>query len=141
MNRKLGLKASKIGVGSVALAPTLRPAYVQNRRGSRDGEARSERRLLERVDVRGAAHVQRRAEPAGPSQLQVLRPVAAVHLAVELLELPDLLGRRHAREQRLDARLEAALRPRGGRGRRRRRRLRGGRHTDGSAPSGRAIGS
>ena len=75
-----------------------RPVAVDDVEGEdqRDLEPRPfHRGALQGVDLRRAAHVQRRAEESLPRQLQVLVAKAAVGMPVELLELPELLFERH----------------------------------------------
>jgi hypothetical protein len=71
-----------------------------------DGDA------LELVRPFGPAHVERGAEQPLPDHLDVLGPVVAVRLAVELLKLPEFLFQGHAREQGVDLLLDIGLRPR-----------------------------
>ena len=66
-------------------------------------------RTLELVHLRRPAHVQRRAEQSLSREIQVLVTVAAIGLAVELLQLSELLLDRHLRQQRFDAAFEIAL--------------------------------
>jgi hypothetical protein len=58
---------------------------------------------LQLVHARRAAHVERRAEQAFADHLAVFGAEVAVGLAVEHLELAELFGERHARDERVDS--------------------------------------
>ena len=65
--------------------------------------------VLELIRARDAAHVQGRAEQALADEVQVFGAKVAVPLAVELLELPQLLFERHARQERVDSSFDVGL--------------------------------
>ena len=61
-------------------------------------------RTLERVHLRRPSDVQRRAEQSLSREVQVFVTVAAIGVAVELLQLAELLFDRHPRQERFDGR-------------------------------------
>ena len=95
-----------------------RPVAVNDveREDERDLQARLfDSRTLENVHLRRPSHVQGRAEQSLSREVQVFVTVAAIGLAVELLELAELLLDRHPRQERFDAAFEIGADLRGGR--------------------------
>jgi hypothetical protein len=84
----------------------------------RDVEARAfDGRALEVVGVARAADAERGAEEAAAREVVDVRVGVAVNVSAELLQLPELLFERHAREQRVHLALGVVLRaPSRGRG-------------------------
>src|ERR1044072_214030 len=64
-----------------------------------------DRRALQVVRVARAAYAERRAELSGPRYLVQVRVGLPRDVAAELLQLPQLLFERHARDERVDATL------------------------------------
>ena len=72
----------------------------------RDLQPRLERRPLKFVRHLRPAHIERRPEQAFSRHLKMLRPIFAVRLAVELLQLTELFGNGHPRQERVDLTLD-----------------------------------